>query len=96
MSNEEISPETENEMRARFFEEVLADLEGRTENWQLVIAPLGDSMGFRVEMHIVDGPQIMFLAGASALSALTAGSIAIGRGLVRIEEALIEEDAETS
>jgi hypothetical protein len=95
--NPQVSKETEDEMRARFFEQVLADLELKTENWQIIIAPLGDSIGYRVEMHITDGPETAFLAGASNASALTAGCSAVARGLTRIEEALAEdhEDAQT-
>ena len=90
----EVDPETENEMRARFLEDVLVDLERQTEGWILTISPLGDSMGFRAEMQLVDENTgtTLFLAGASAFSALAAGSMAVARGLTRLEDVLSESD----
>lgn len=92
----EVDPETENEMRARFLEDVLIDLERQTEGWILAITPLGDSMGFRAEMQLVDENTgaTLFLAGASAVSALAAGSMAVARGLSRLEEVLNQSDEE--
>ena len=93
-SEPKVSPETENEMRARFFEQVLDDLETRTENWQIVMAPLGDSMGYRVEVHATDGAQTVFVAGASNRSSLAAGSQAVARFMTVIEDALSEQTSE--
>jgi hypothetical protein len=96
MSNEEISPETENEMRSRFLENILQDLAGQNEGWVISLTPLGDDMGFRTEMRLIDADSsaTIFLSGASAESALAAMSITIARGLSRLEEALATEDEE--
>lgn len=94
MSNDEVSPETENEMRSRFLEDILNDLASQNEGWVITLAPLGDQMGFRTEMRLVDedSSNTLFLSGASAESALAAMSITVARGLTRLEEALANED----
>lgn len=89
----QVSDEMAGQMRASFFEATIEDFELKSEAWRLVIAPVGDSVGFRAEVHTA-GDEGFFMAGATNASALTAGSMAIARAIVAIEEAIAESRRE--
>lgn len=78
---------------------ILDDLESKTEDWVLVLAPLGDSVGWRCALLTAGTEET--IAAASDVSWSKAVSLAVARARLVVEEAiearakaLAEEDAE--
>lgn len=73
---------------------ILEELESETEDWVLVVSPLGDSVGWRAAILV--GDHQIQLAGASSPSWSEAISRAVGRTRAKLEELKNEdEEAET-
>jgi len=67
---------------------LLDDFARKTEDWALVVSPLGDSMGWRAEILV--GDVQAQLGAASAVSWSEATAIAFARSTAALE-ALVEE-----
>ena len=67
---------------------LLDDFERKTEDWCLVVSPLGDSMGWRAAILV--GDVQAQLGGASASSWSEATALAFARSTAALE-ALVEE-----
>jgi hypothetical protein len=80
------------EIRDPFLDTVLEDMASRSDDWCVVIAPLGDGLGFRASMLLGSGE--IEAGRASNLFGSKACIAAIGRGLTEIERVVEESEHE--